>query len=156
LQIALGCGLVPETFTHQIRVRYGECDVQGVVFNANWLAYVDVVITELWRERIGDYSGMVEEGADMVVAESAIRFRSPARFDDLVDFELSVTRLGETALSTHIEARVEEEIAVEVDMRHVFVEPGTNTKMAIPDHIRECLLPLAAEGAGNPTEAGAR
>src|SRR5207302_1415301 len=125
---------VPETFRHQIRVRYGECDLQGVVFNANWLAYVDVVITELWRDRIGDYSGMVEEGADMVVAESTIRFRTPARFDDVVDFELTVTRLGETALNTHIDAHVDGRTAVEVDMRHVFVEPGTSTKMPIPDH----------------------
>jgi acyl-CoA thioester hydrolase len=147
---------VSEPFTHRIRVRYGECDVQGVVFNANWLAYVDVVITELWRERIGDYSAMVEEGADMVVAESSIRFRAPARFDDLVDFELTVTRLGETALSTHIAASVDGQTAVDVDMRHVFIKPGTNTKMAIPEPIREALLPLVTEAAEDPAEASAR
>src|SRR5438128_8949239 len=91
-------------FTHAIRVRYGECDPQNVVFNANWLAYFDIVITELWRELIGDYSGMVEQGADMMVAEATVRFLGPARFDELVDFELSVTRLGDTALSTRIAA----------------------------------------------------
>jgi acyl-CoA thioesterase FadM len=30
-------------------------------------------------------------------------------------------------------------------MRHVFVEPGTNTKRPIPDHIRAALVPLLAE-----------
>ena len=29
------------SFRHSIRVRYGECDMQGVVFNAHYLAYVD-------------------------------------------------------------------------------------------------------------------
>src|SRR2546423_12001503 len=53
---------VAHPFTHAIRVRYGECDPQGVVFNANWLGYFDVVITELWRERVGDYTGMIEAG----------------------------------------------------------------------------------------------
>src|SRR5437588_6100846 len=98
---------VAHPFTHAIRVRYGECDPQGVVFNANWLGYFDVVITELWRDRVGDYSGMIEAGADMMVAEANVRFLGPARFDDVVDFELTVTRLGETALGTRIDASVE-------------------------------------------------
>src|SRR5438128_3358231 len=87
-------------FTHAIRVRYGECDPQGVVFNANWLAYFDVVITELWRELIGDYSAMIEDGADIVVAEAGIRFLGPASLDEVIDFELSCVRLAETRLST--------------------------------------------------------
>jgi acyl-CoA thioester hydrolase len=136
---------VSEVFTHRIRVRYGECDPQGVVFNANWLAYYDIVITELWRELIGDYTGMVEQGADMMVAEAGIRFRGPARFDDVVEFQLAVTRLGETALSTRIEARVDGNLAVEGSMRHVFVDPGTNTKRPIPENIRSALRPLLVE-----------
>jgi len=136
---------VSEIFTHRIRVRYGECDPQGVVFNANWLAYFDVVITELWRELIGDYSAMIEDGADMMVAEAGIGFRGPARFDEIIDFELSVTRLGETALSTRIDASVDGRPAVEGTMRHVFVEPGTNEKRPIPENIREALRPLLVE-----------
>ena len=134
-----------EVFIHRIRVRYGECDPQGVVFNANWLAYYDLVITELWRELVGDYSGMVEQGADMMVAEAAVRFRGPARFDDVVEFRLSVTRLGETALSTRVEATVDGNPAIEATMRHVFVEPGTTRKRAIPEHIRDALRPLLVE-----------
>jgi acyl-CoA thioester hydrolase len=136
---------VGETFRHQIRVRYGECDLQGVVFNANWLAYFDVLITEVWRQRIGDYLAMVDEGVDMVVGEAGIRFKGPARFDDLVDFELVITRLGDTSVSTRIEATVDGNPVVEGSMRHVFVEPGTNAKHPIPDHIREALLPLVAD-----------
>jgi acyl-CoA thioester hydrolase len=134
-----------ETFTHTLRVRYGECDVQGVVFNANWLAYFDVVITELWRGLIGGYAGMVEEGADMMVAEAGIRFRGPARFDDLVEFRLTVASLSSTAMSTRIEAWVGDALAVEGTMRHVFVEPGTTTKRPIPDHIRALLEPLLVD-----------
>jgi acyl-CoA thioester hydrolase len=136
---------MPGVFTHTLRVRYGECDPQGVVFNANWLGYFDVVITELWRELIGDYSGMVEEGADMMVAEAGVRFRGPARFDDLVEFRLSVASMSNTALSTRIEAWVGDTLAVEGTMRHVFVEPGTNTKRPIPENIRAALEPLWSE-----------
>jgi acyl-CoA thioester hydrolase len=134
-----------ETFTHSIRVRYGECDPQGVVFNANWLGYFDLVITELWRELIGGYSGMVEHGADMMVAEAGIRFRGPARFDDVVEFNLAVMSMSTSALSTRIEATVDGRPAVEGTLRHVFVEPGTVTKRPIPDDIRAALAPLLVE-----------
>jgi len=126
-------------------VRYGECDPQGVVFNANWLGYFDVIITELWRERVGDYSAMVDQGVDMVVAEVGARFRAPARFDDLVDFELSVTRLGETSISTRILASVAGRAAVDGSLRHVFVDAGTNSKRRVPDRIRAALEPLVVE-----------
>ncbi len=40
---------MPADFVHELRVRYGECDPQGIVFNANYLLYFDVAFTELWR-----------------------------------------------------------------------------------------------------------
>ena len=57
-------------FVHRLRVRYHECDAQGVVFNANHVAYVDVALTELWRAVFGSYSSMVERGFD--VAQPAV------------------------------------------------------------------------------------
>ena len=74
------------------------------MFNANYVAYFDVVMTELWREALGRYQDMVDAGTDMVVAEVNVRFLGPARFDDEVDFEARLTRLGETAMSTRIDA----------------------------------------------------
>jgi len=63
---------VAEEFRHAIRVRYNECDPQGHVFNANYLAYFDLAMTELWRE-LGGYSAMLDDGLDMVVAEANVR-----------------------------------------------------------------------------------
>src|SRR5437763_3674870 len=91
------------TFTMQIRVRYGECDPQGVVFNANHFGYFDVILTEAWREAIGPYGDMLEQGTDLVVAEASAKFLGPARFDDLLDAEWRITRLGTTAMSTRID-----------------------------------------------------
>ena len=128
-------------FRHTLRVRYGECDPQGVVFNANYLAYLDVILTEFWREAIGSYAAMVEQGADMVVAESRIRFLGPAAFDEELDFELRVARLGNTALGTLIDAHVGERPVVTGEMRHVFIDPATKQKRQMPDDIRAGLEP---------------
>jgi acyl-CoA thioester hydrolase len=136
---------VPRVFHHRLRVRYGECDPQGVVFNANYLAYFDVILTEFWREAVGDYSAMVEAGADMVVAETRILFRSPAAFDEEIDFELRVARLGNTAITCAIEARVADRMVVEGEIRHVFIDPQTKTKRTMPGDIRRGLEPYVAE-----------
>jgi acyl-CoA thioester hydrolase len=130
-------------------VRYGECDPQGVVFNANYLAFFDVIITEFWREAIGNYNDMLDDGVDMVVAESRIRFLGPAAFDEEVDFELRVSRLGNTALSTLIDASVGDRPVVAGEMRHVFIDPATKLKRPMPEDIRAGLEPylMAEDGA---------
>jgi acyl-CoA thioester hydrolase len=133
-------------FRHKIRVRYGECDPQGVVFNANYLAYFDIILTEFWREAIGPYQEMVAAGTDMVVAESRIRFLSPAAFDDEIEFEARSLRLGNTGMTTRIDAHVQGRPIVEGEIRHVFIDPRTKQKRTMPDDIRAALEPyLAAE-----------
>ena len=57
-----------------LRVRYGECDLQGVVFNAHYLAYFDIGMTELWRAALGGYQAMIDRGLDMVVVEAQLHF----------------------------------------------------------------------------------
>src|SRR3954462_749520 len=132
---------VARVFRHRLRIRYGECDPQGVVFNANYLAYFDVILTEFWREAIGDYNAMIEAGADMVVAESRIRFVGSAAFDEELDFELRVARLGNTALGTLIDASVGDRPVVAGEMRHVFIDPATKLKRGMPEEIRAGLEP---------------
>ena len=129
-------------FKHTLRVRYSECDPQGVVFNANYVAYFDVVITELWREAVpGGYQAMLASGADMVVAEVNVRFVGSAAFDDEIDFEARVTRLGETAVSTRINSSTGGQPVVEAEIRHVCIDPETKTKRPIPAEVRAALEP---------------
>ena len=112
------------------------------MFNANYLAYFDVILTEFWREAIGAYNSMIEEhGTDMVVAESRIRYLGPAAFDEELDFELRLARLGTTALSTLIDGSVGERAVVAGEMRHVFIDPATKLKRAMPEEIRAGLEP---------------
>jgi acyl-CoA thioester hydrolase len=130
---------VPEPFRHRIRVRFNECDGQGVVFYANYLMYFDVAMTELWREAFGNgYAGMIENGTDAMVAEANIRYRASARFDDELDLVARVTRIGTTSSMTTISAeRVSDgTVLAEADLRHVFIDPHTLEKKEIPDEIR--------------------
>lgn len=133
-------------FSHRIRVRYAECDPQGVVFNAHYYAYFDLLITELWREAVGGYTAMVKAGADLSVVESRARFLAPARFDDEIDLNATIARLGNTAMSTRIDiVRSDGAHLVEGEIHHVFIDPATYTKRPIPDDIRAALEPYGSE-----------
>jgi acyl-CoA thioester hydrolase len=132
---------VAEPFTHRLRVRYAECDAQGVVFNAHYLAYVDHTITELWRAAFGRYQVMLERGVDIVVAEAHLTFLGGARFDEEIDIDASVTHLGTTSMRTLYQFRRGDRPLLSATLRHVFVTAGTTSKTPIPDWARDGLAP---------------
>ena len=127
-----------EPFRHRLRVRYNECDPQNVVFNANYLLYFDLTMSELWRE-LGGYQEMVESGVDMVVAEARVRYRAPLRFDDEFEVQAAIAKLGETSMETQITVVRGGETVAEGDLRHVFIESGGGEKAPIPEKIRSGL-----------------
>ena len=131
-----------EPFRHRLRVRYNECDPQGVVFNANYLTYFDLTMGELWRE-LGGYQAMVDAGVDMVVAEATIRYLAPLRFDDELELVARIRRLGDTSMTTELVIEDGGEPAAEGELRHVFIETGTGRTAPIPDAIRAGLTRYA-------------
>jgi acyl-CoA thioester hydrolase len=132
-------------FVHPLRVRYGECDPQGIVFNANYLLYFDVVFTELWRAAVGPWQEMVERGFDAVVADAKISFRAPARFDDELELQARIAKLGTTSLTTEIDVVREGEVLVSGSLRHVCVSAETWKKTELPAWVREGLQRFAAD-----------
>src|ERR1700733_9424669 len=122
---------VAEPFVYRLRVRYGECDPQGVLFNANSLAYIDHTITELWRAAYGGYTAMLDQGVDIVVAEANLRFRGSARFDEEIAVEATVTNIGTTSVTTAYRFLRVREVLLEATVRHVFIDRATAAKTAI-------------------------
>ena len=135
-----------ESFRITLRVRYSECDPQGVVFNANYLMYFDLAMTDLWRE-LGGYQAMVDSGVDMVVGEATIRYLAPLRFDDEFEIVARITRLGDTSMTTELVIESGGEPAAEGELRHVFIESGGSSKAPIPEPIRSGLARYEAQPA---------
>lgn len=137
---------------HEMRVRYAECDPQGIVFNSRYLEYFDVALTELWREALGSYDAVMEElGIDLVVAEAGIRFRASLRFDEVFELRASLSRLGTTAMTTAIELHRGDDLVAEGDLRHVFVDREGGAKAEIPEQVRAALVPYVR---GVPQQSG--
>ena len=142
-----------EPFRHRLRVRYAECDMQGHVFNAHYLAYFDLTLTELWRAAIGYYGLMTERGVDLVVAEANARYLAAARFDEEIDVEATIERLGTTAITTRFRVLRGERLLVDGWLRHVCVDATALTKTPIPGWLRDALAPWVI--AASPALPGA-
>jgi acyl-CoA thioester hydrolase len=130
-----------EVYRHQIRVRYAECDAQGCVFNANYLTYFDVAMTEFWRETGYSYADMMAQGIDMVVAEAGVRYRRPVLFDEIATIEVRITRLGTTSAGIALDVVCEGELRAEGTLRYVFVRHGSSEPTEIPGELRATMAP---------------
>jgi YbgC/YbaW family acyl-CoA thioester hydrolase len=74
-------GPVSETL---VRVNYSETDQMGVVYHARYLVWLDIARCEHLRLTGMSYQELEAAGFRLVVGEVAIRYRQPARYDDLI------------------------------------------------------------------------
>jgi acyl-CoA thioester hydrolase len=89
----------PFRFCHRLRVRWGECDMQGIVFNPHYMAYVDAALTEYWRAVGLPYpQAFAQLGTDTFMVAANQTYADAARFDDELDVWLRTEYLGNTSL----------------------------------------------------------
>jgi acyl-CoA thioester hydrolase len=75
---------VPSVTETLVRVNYSETDQMGVAYHARYLVWLDVARTEHLRRCGASYRDLETAGLRLAVSEVAIRYRQPARFDDLL------------------------------------------------------------------------
>src|SRR5260370_27209283 len=75
-----------------IRVRYAETDRMGLLHHANYLVYFEQGRTELLRAQGLSYRDMEDQGFLLVLTKVAVRYRQPARYDDLLTLRTTVER----------------------------------------------------------------
>jgi acyl-CoA thioester hydrolase len=75
-----------------IRVRYAETDRMGLLHHANYLVYFEQGRTELLRSLGANYRDLEDQGFLMVLTRVEVRYRKPARYDELLTVRTIVTR----------------------------------------------------------------
>lgn len=87
------------TTTH--RVLYGDTDAAGVVYYANYLQYFEIGRTELMRDWVCSYKEIEEMGIVLPVTECYTRFKSPARYDDLITIDTCIDTVSRLTCRFH-------------------------------------------------------
>ena len=77
-------------FSHQIRVRFAETDAMGIVHHSRYVPYLEEARVAYLRHIDHPYTSIRNDGIDMVVLEVFMQFRTPLKFDDLVDVHVSL------------------------------------------------------------------
>ena len=78
-------------FAHRQRVRFGETDLQAVVYYANYLLYAEIGRIAYLRDLGIEYQrDLIARGLDFTIGEATVRYRSPLRFDDEYDIRVRV------------------------------------------------------------------
>lgn len=138
-------------FSHPIRVRFGEVDYQGIVFNANYLTYFDVALTELLREAGLVYAADLEERGefDWHVVKATLELKSPARADDLLDVRVRIGRFGRSSLTYELAIfRPEEDSPCTLgEIIWVYTSQKEHKSAEIPAELREKLSAVGGHPA---------
>jgi acyl-CoA thioester hydrolase len=123
-------------YVHRVRVRYGECDMQQVVFNAHYLAYIDDAMDTWMRQELGSFE---ELGFDFMVKRIELEWQSPARFGDTIDVMPVIVRWGTSSFDVAVRGVVGERPVFSATLVYVSTERGAPLAVPVPDAVRQAL-----------------
>jgi acyl-CoA thioester hydrolase len=127
---------VSARYRHTLRVRYGEVDQQGVVFNAHYLAYMDDAL-EHWLSTLGDLRH--DHGWDMMLKKSTVEWQGSVGSGDRLDIDLAVLHWGRTSWTMGYLGTCRGEPVFTGEVVYVSVRLDDQTAMETPTTIRAAL-----------------
>lgn len=145
-----------QPLVHVVRIRPGDTDIQGIVHASRYSAFFEAALVEAFRTVAGSFDFLARNGVDFVMAEITIRYRSPARFDDLLDIAVYLRNIGTTSLAIGYQGSVNGREVVIASARYVAFAPGEMRKVVIPDKLREVFQRIPPEPAELATQWSGR
>ena len=134
----------PFKYSAFTRVGFSDTDAQGIVYYGRYLPYFDLARVEYHR-----HLGMLrlETEHEFVMRASDIEYLAPARFDDLLEVFIRVSRIGRTSATYEMAAyRVEDdELMVTAHQTLVLVDLEARKAAAIPESFRDKIRELEGE-----------
>ena len=127
-------------FEIALRIYWEDTDAGGVVFYANYLKFFERARTE-WLRALGHSQEQLRlsENAMFVVSDTTMRYRRPARLDDLLRITVKLAEVRRASMMLAQQAWRGDELLTEGTIRIVCVEPGTFQPRSIPNAIATAL-----------------
>ena len=133
-------------YEQQIRVRYGECDMQRVVFNANYFVYCDDVVDSWTRQALAvelEAAGTAPDlhaiGFDFMLKTTTLTWHAPVRFGDVIDMAAEVSRWGNSSFDVTIIGHVNGDPRFDAVITYVSIDPVTQRPVAVPPVVKAAL-----------------
>jgi YbgC/YbaW family acyl-CoA thioester hydrolase len=123
-------------YVHHVRVRYGEVDMQRVVFNSHYLAYCDDA-AECWLQARDVQVDDV--GWDFMLKKATVEWQGTATVHEVIDIAVGVERWGNTSFDVRFTGAVGDRPVFVAIITYVGVRTGTLETMAPPDEVKRAL-----------------
>lgn len=123
----------------EITVRYAETDQMGVVHHATYPIWYEIARTDYIKAAGMSYSAMEAAGVMLPVTGISCKYRSPAKYDDVLEITSRITRFSPARIEFEytIRRKGESEILGTGTSAHGFVDSVTfkplNFKKALPE-----------------------
>jgi acyl-CoA thioester hydrolase len=142
-------------FMTKIRVRWMECDGQGIVYNGAYLDYLEIGQAEYYRN-LGFAIYIIPQSSyfDFVVVKSTQEFKAPAKVDEIIELHVRVSNIGNTSLTLNLEIYAEgnDRLLTSVETVYVGYDTATESTRPVPDAIRELVTHFEETGEVLPIE----
>jgi acyl-CoA thioester hydrolase len=123
-------------WVHHVRVRYGEVDMQRVVFNAHYMAYCDDAV-ECWLQAKGIQVGDI--GWDFMLKKATLEWQGSATVHETIDIAVEIVRWGTTSFDVCFTGTVGDRPVFTNTITYVGVQYGTTETMPPPDEVKRTL-----------------
>jgi len=142
-------------FMTKIRVRWMECDGQGIVYNGAYLGYLEIGQAEYYRN-LGFAIYIIPQSGyfDFVVVKSTQEFKAPAKVDEIIELHVRVSNIGNTSLTLNLEIYAEgnDRLLTSIEAVYVGYDTATESTRPVPDAIRELVIHFEETGEVLPIE----
>ncbi len=127
--------------TTTLRVRYGETDKMGIVYYGNYATYLEQGRTEWLRDMGFSYKWMEDNGIHLPVVELNIKYKAPARYDDVLTITTSLKKIPTYRIDFIYKIHNQEgQLLITGETSLVFVNSITNKLQKAPDYLVNKLL----------------
>ena len=137
------------------RVRWMECDAQGIVFNGSYLNYLEVGQAEHFRNLGFSIYRIAQTGYfDSAVVKVTVEYKAPARVEDEIDVFVRVTNVGNTSLTLEAEIYPQSSDRLLTTIHAVYVgyDASTGQTRPVPDGIRRLIGHFESTGEVLPLD----
>ena len=123
-----------------VRVYYQDTDAGGVVFHAQYLAFMERARSELLNDAGIDLARFAEEtGLLFMVHEITVRYHLPARLNDLLSVSAEVVKMGRASFVFRQRVERGAELLVEAEVTLALVDRSRMKPARIPEELEQAL-----------------
>jgi YbgC/YbaW family acyl-CoA thioester hydrolase len=127
-------------FSHRMRVRWVEVDMQKIVFNGHYLMYFDTAVTDYWRQLAMPYADTMHQlGGDLYVKKASVEYHASAEMDDYLDVCMRCERIGNSSMTFVGAIFRGNELLITSELVYVYADPVAKKSQSIPAPLREML-----------------